>query len=579
MPDDYNKNAPASSTSPGGYTTGQQGSNTEYPINPDPLYISGRRMNTGYIESKVTIRPEDHFEESLKKASLIRSNVLSNSEKTYEDPKYYVPTGGGHFIKDVDQHIGGPGSGVDGEKLNPEYAYGDVFSGMTTLVNPNKDPNKQEIMNSTLSTYLEEGSGATNGDYGDLKGTKPPISPLAPFVSRINDIKDQHMADKTIFNSYNRTKLPVGDIEWRKGFRHIFISRPECYLMGFRDDQTGVDICEQVKYDDDFSTANMRMPHIIRLLSPHYISGGSGNQVKCNWNYLLCNRSLGMNVAAMQMSTSDNIAKSVEGFTVTPAMHVESRQGATLDISFQDTKNLEVFETARLWMLYMYKRKKGIFFPPYNGYKVKNGFLNNIPSTGKRLSANELVQLHPYDRALEYCASLYDIVTNESGDKILYWCKYYGIYPIAVTPSLNNDNNGPITTVQTNITFKYHYKLENNQASLVEFNHDAGIVDDVGRSLITELNQSMSWLLKDNNSPNVGNPGMPNYIGAAGMFTGSPYIVMRRSRLDPISNQITLVPYLGFMHVNTGGIDNYGNLGIVAPQMEDDPNAIFHYKT
>ena len=67
MPDDYNKNAPASSTSPGGYITGQQGSNTEYPINPDPLYISGRRMITGYIESKVTIRPEDHFEESLKK--------------------------------------------------------------------------------------------------------------------------------------------------------------------------------------------------------------------------------------------------------------------------------------------------------------------------------------------------------------------------------------------------------------------------------------------------------------------------------------------------------------------------------
>jgi hypothetical protein len=57
-----------------------------------------------------------------------------------------------------------------------------------------------------------------------------------------------------------------------------------------------------------------------------------------------------------------------------------------------------------------------------------------------------LVKLHPYDRALDYCASLFDIVTNESGTKILYWCKYYGIYPIQATPSgLTNTNNSPLT--------------------------------------------------------------------------------------------------------------------------------------
>ena len=577
MPDD--KITQASMTSPGDHTNGREGSNTEYPINPNPMYINGRRMITGYIESEVTIRPEDHFQESLSKAKVIPSSELNNSEHTYDAPKYYVSSPEGHFTKEADQHNGTIDS-VDGN-INPEYAFGDVFSGFTTQVNPTNDPNKQEILDSSLALYLEEGSGKTNGDYGDLKGTKPPISPIAPFISHINDINDQHMADKTIFNSYNRTRLPVADIEWRKGFRHIFISRPECYLMGFNANGTGVDICDQVKLDDDFATANMRMPHIIRLLSPWYVSGGSGNQARCNWNYLLSNRALGMGVGAMQMTTNDTVGKSIEGFTVTPAMHVESRQGATLDIAFQDTKELEIFESARLWMLYMYKRKKGIFFPPYNGYKTTNGFIPGIPSSGKRLEGANLTQYHPYDRAIEYGASLYDIITNESGDKILYWCKYYGIYPISVTPSLDNDHNGPITTVQTNITFKYHYKLENNQTSLVEFNHDAGIVDDLG-GLINDvnLNASMSWLLKNDGTPNVGNPGMSNYIGAAGMFTGTPYVVMRRSRPDPISGQTTFVPYLGFLNVEVGGIDNYSNLGIVSPQQDPDGNdALFHYKT
>ena len=227
MPDD--KITQASMTSPGDHTNGREGSNTEYPINPNPMYINGRRMITGYIESEVTIRPEDHFQESLSKAKVIPSSALNNSEHTYDAPKYYVSSPEGHFTKEADQHNGTIDS-VDGN-INPEYAFGDVFSGFTTQVNPTNDPNKQEILDSSLALYLEEGSGKTNGDYGDLKGTKPPISPIAPFISHINDINDQHMADKTIFNSYNRTRLPVADIEWRKGFRHIFISRPECYLM------------------------------------------------------------------------------------------------------------------------------------------------------------------------------------------------------------------------------------------------------------------------------------------------------------------------------------------------------------
>lgn len=587
MPDKYNPYdiQTASPVSPYSATNGIQGTSEQYPRG-NAQYVHGQlNPNTGEWESEITINPSNHFADNVKAQPTPIDGAIGLSDRAPQPPSYYVTTPAGHFIKESNQHLGSIDSNFN--DVNPEYGAGkikEVFSGSVTQVNPFGNKEMKEILESSIASYVEDGDGATkpNGMFSDLKGAKMPTSPLAPFI-KMNDNKDQHMAEKVIFNSYNRTKLPVADVEWRKGFRHIFISRPECYLMGYPNDASsnGVGICDQVKFDDDFATANMRMPHIIQLLSPHYVSGGSGGQPGCNWNYLLSNRSLGMQAGNIQMTVSDNVGKSTEGYTVTPALHIESRKGSTIDLTFQDTKYLEVFETARLWMLYMYKRRKGIFFPPYNGYKITNGFIDGIPSSGKNLEGNDFTRFHPYDRALEYCASLYDIVTNESGDKILYWCKYYGIYPISATPSLNNENNAHIANAQTSIQFKYHYKLENNMKTLVEFNHDAGIVNSVGRPINDTLLESMSWLLKDQDNPNVGNPGLHNYIGAAGMFTGTPFVVMKRSRPDPMSGKSTYVPCLGFMNISgngiTSGMDNYANLGILSPQSVEDPNSVLHY--
>lgn len=446
-----------------------------------------------------------------------------------------------------------------------------VFSGSTTNVNPHNDPTTDAIIKSgTFSKYLEE-------DYRTKElGTylKPPISPLQPFT-RMGDKYNQYTASEALFNTYNRTKLPIADIEWRKGFRHIFITRPECYLMGF--DENGImGLCDQALYDEDFSSAATRMPHIIKLLSPWYVSGSfPKNATDSNWNFLLSNRVQGMSTTATTMTFNENVSKSIEGFTVTPAMHVESRQGSTLDLTFRDTKTLEIFEMARLWMLYMYKRKKGIFIPPYNGYAKTNAFIEDVPEEGLYMANDaKYLRYHPYDRALEYCASLYDIITNESGTKILYWCKYYGIYPTSVTPALNNDNNAAITDMMTSISFKYHYRLENVNKTLVEFNHDAGLVDSVGRVKQDLTTNSLSFLLRNE----YDNPVMKKYIGAAGMFTGSPYIVMALSHPDPLDkSNIISVPNLRFMNVTDLTLDGNINLGITNTDIDQRTNNVVGY--
>lgn len=537
-------------------------------LGPRPKEIGNLKKNTGG-----RIEKGDH--------TLKPIDVIKNEKHPLSSADYFIHDKNDHFIRDVKQNLDGEDNST---YVNPEgsvektgYANGkteatqvSVFSGATTHVNPHNDPFKAEVMqNGGLSTYLEE----TNREKELGNFIRPPLSPMHPFT-RLNSKENLHTADEALFKTYNRTKLPIADIEWRKGFRHIFITRPECYLM--YGEAGGAGLCDQALYDEDFSSAATRMPHIIRLLSPWYVSGSFTDDIlDSNWNFLLSNRVQGLSVAPTTMTVNDSISKSIEGFTVTPAMHVESRQGSTIDLNFKDTKTLEVFESARLWMLYMYKRKKGIFIPPYNGYKKQNAFIEDIPESGKSLSGNEFTRFHPYDRALEYCASLYDIITNESGTKILYWCKYYGIYPISVTPNLTNEANGPITEMSTSITFKYHYRLENTNKILVEFNHDAGLTDDVGAIKVDKIANSMPFLLRNQ----YDNPVMPKYIGASGMFTGSPYIVMARSQPDPLDKSTTIVvPNLRFTNLKDIDLDGRINLGITNDYIDQHTKNVIAYE-
>ena len=553
--------------------------NTPYqsrPVPGDGGQAIQRANNTitrgGKIISAQQITPKAHTLRPL--------DVIPAEGQPLKDADFFVPKEA-HFIRDVSQGLSGENNttyvneneaverrGYINNTKDPKQVA--VFSGSTTNINPHNDPLTKELsMNGGLSHYLEEkGREKELGSF-----IRPPVSPIHPFT-RLNSKDNPHTADEAILKTYNRTKLPVADIEWRKGFRHIFITRPECYLM-YNDGGT-MGLCDQAFYDEDFASAVTRMPHIIRLLSPWYVSGSFTDDIlDSNWNFLLSNRVQGMSATQMSLSVNESISKSLEGFTVTPAMHLEGRQGSTLDLSFRDTKTLEVFETARLWMLYMYKRKKGIFIPPYNGYQKTNAFMTNIPESGSPLTGVQYTRYHPYDRALEYCASLYDIVTNESGTKILYWCKYYGIYPISVNPNLTNDNNGPITEMTTNITFKYHYKLENTNKVLVEFNHDAGITDDVGSVKVDKITNSLSFLLRDE----YDDPVMPKYIGASSMFTGSPYIVMAMSQPDPLNKSTMItVPNLRFVNLKDLDLDGRINLGITHVDIDQPTKNVIGYK-
>ena len=493
-----------------------------------------------YVDDGVEITPDGHFMHHMPSTKNPNADTSTTFLRTIPE----------HFIKDVNTPV------FEQETNSDRNAYADskrqtvmrgldgksrnvpIFSGSTTPINPLKDDNVADI--------------AVHGLYEHEKtlndGVEHSLSPMVPFF-RV----DPTVAQASNIYYYNRTKLPVADLEWRKGFRHIFITRPECYIMGSGSNGQPV-LSEQCENDREMLTAYHQFPHLLNLLSPSYITGSPDN-----FNYLLSNRVQGMQVSGIQMSIDETMQKSVNGYTINPSRLMVSNQGGSLDLQFRDTKRLEVYNCLRLWMLYDYKTYRGTLAPSYNGYQYSNSYSMDQATVKDKDKDSGSIQInksnyktyalrmHPYDRALDYCATLFDIITDESGLRILYWCKYYGIYPMSVSPSgLSNNNNQALTQeMALSAQFRYQRKMEMNEMSFVEFNYNAGVVNADG-SLRLDVYESLPWYYYSDSPRDDVVYQSKTYMGAAGMFTGSPYIVLSDEfpRVNPTYNQV--VPMLCF---------------------------------
>ena len=501
-------------------------------------------QNIKHLDTK-ELEPSDHF--IINDPAMVR-------ERNFADDYFAKPED--HFTYDV--HATEFGEESD-HKENALYSDGTPkFSGSSTLVNPTGDLEKGLI--------AEEGYDQWDTfryNYEDLqrrdKRYPSPLSPLRPFTST-----DPVYAHKSVFSSYNRTLIPIADAEFRKGFKHIMISRPECYIMW-----NGKGLSQQAEYDIDFNSAYTRMPHICELLSPSYIAGGrlegtTGSGVLCNWNFLLSNMiSSFSGDYKTSISTKEGMTKSIEGHTVLPGGTLQSTQGGTISITFRETKRLEVYECLKLWMLYIHKIRKGIFAPSYNGYMYENSYL---PATTVKA---DYPMYHPYDRALDYTCSIFENITNETMSQVLYWDKWYGCYPIEATlngiDSSSNSVTGPLTVTAV---FRYQYKAPAcRNINLIEFNYNAGLVDHIGHAKTIPDTEPNYLVTEEIN-------GVHRYMGPTDLFTGTPYIVMGRGPQNLVtkgfdSNRVW-VPYLRFAHCTDDDINGYMNISLTKAVKNED---------
>ena len=123
------------------------------------------------------------------------------------------------------------------------------------------------------------------------------------------------------------------------------------------------------------------------------------------------------------------------GHTIRYGIHSEeSKFGGTLSIDFRNDKEHSILWMMYIWMQYIHIISSNRAFKPLDYYQ-KNAII-------------------------DYASSLYYIITDRSGRKIIYWEKILGIFPTKSPLSIFSWNDDVITQDTVSIDFTYGFRSD-----------------------------------------------------------------------------------------------------------------------
>lgn len=236
-----------------------------------------------------------------------------------------------------------------------------------------------------------------------------------------------------LHTQFNRFKTPMVDGTLTKIIPYVFFTRPSINVV----DPVTRRLKEQFSSDPLFTHIMASSPNILHGL------GESLSPVH-HFNPLLSN-------SARSFEPQDEILRTVQtGDTYTGWKMVygrntnESNTAGQFNIQYQDNKDAEIYKTHKAWITYINNVYRGI----WNVRKI----------TLER-------------KILNYASSVYYIVCAADGETILYWVKYYGVFPINTPASSMSWSSGTSPgIVDFVINYVYSMKEDYNPITIAEFN-------------------------------------------------------------------------------------------------------------
>ena len=136
------------------------------------------------------------------------------------------------------------------------------------------------------------------------------------------------------------------------------------------------------------------------------------------------------------------------------------RAAGDFNCNFIETSDYSIINLIKLWITYIDNVSRGAWSPSYNLYGNDSSFSTSINGS------------HIYRKALDYAASVYVFKCGPDGEDVLYWSKYYGVFPMNTgANALSWDAGTPIgDNPKLNIKFSYSFKKDLSPISLLEFN-------------------------------------------------------------------------------------------------------------
>lgn len=326
--------------------------------------------------------------------------------------------------------------------VNTQYTTGAVVSQIDRLGTFKTKP----LSSNAAARTLQNEYG-----YPTVVSTKNKNNPKMDYSTKCNELKSgftilrkAHNIDtmtentlyKTYTKKYNRFKVPTPNDAFTKGFGHVFFTRPACNI--FRQTNSGnYTLSDTVKYDPIFKVGVKQEKSILYQLS---IDGPYDHE----FGLYLSNKATSFEGREVSLD-SDAYGKSMRGHNIAYGKHnIKSKAASEFSVNYVDDRNLHILKLHNYWVEYISGCYTGRFMP--------------IP---ERILAKEL----------DYVCSVYYIVTAENGEDIIYWAKYYGVFPTNVPGSSMSWTKGQvISNPELSITYQYSFYEPMNPETLYEFN-------------------------------------------------------------------------------------------------------------
>lgn len=296
------------------------------------------------------------------------------------------------------------------------------------------------------------------------------------------DVDGQNDLFKRNNKSYNRFKLAMPDRTLEKGFVHIFLTRPDCNIISLTSDS----LVDQCKYDPNMVYAYAHCPEIIRELQISSNNDGYNNE----FNLLLSNLVQGFKLSDESLEY-DVYGKSYQNTGITFGRNnMKSKANGEFSLTYMDDRDLHVYHMHKVWTDYINNVYRGRWCPRSK---------------------------YMYEKVIDYACCLYYFLVAEDGETILFWSKYYGVFPVNIpSSSFSWDEGSIIQSPKLDISYQYSFKEDFNPFALVEFNANTIRGGDSLDEKISLLGTNTSYDYEKIYNENYGHSGTT--------WVGCPYV-------------------------------------------------------
>jgi hypothetical protein len=276
------------------------------------------------------------------------------------------------------------------------------------------------------------------------------------------------------YRNFNRFYTIYPNAELGPLRQYCFLVRPALNLLSDWSDK-GAEISQTFQYDPFVKMMVAQHPQLVKQLvrdtyTHDFIPWLVGRTETCSLpETVLTNEVLTQPYTGYQMPYGGNI--------------ITSRTGGTLNMSFREDAKLRTTLFFSLWLYYM--------------------------DAVKRNTATPLGAYIQYNKC-DYASSLYYLVCDATGENILYWGKYTGIFPLNVPTNVLSFNRGDTGTSPKiiDIQFSYFYYEDLLPEILIDFNNNSyirgGGTNPIGADKMSSYD--------------------PDVAGSGNAIAGAPYI-------------------------------------------------------